>query len=429
MRQILQPRMNILLRKVTIADSNSSHNNSVKDISIVDGVIQKIDDDIEAAASHIIDVQNSFVSPGWVDIFSHFSDPGFEYKETLQTGAKAAAAGGFTQVFVIPNTQPVIQNKAQVEYIVQKSGSLPVTLHPLGSVTKLTEGKELAEMYDMQNSGAIAFSDGLNAVQSPGLMVKALQYVKAFNGILIQLPFDKSIGEHGLMNEGIVSTRLGLPGMPGIAEELMIKRDIELVKYTASKLHITGVSTAKGLQLIQDAKEEGIAITCSVTPYHLFFCDEDLQTYDTNLKVNPPLRTREDMLALREGVQKGWVDCIASHHLPQNWDNKVCEFEYAKNGMSSLETCYAAIQTVLPGLPAINIAALFSLNARNIFGLKNVTIEEGSNVEITLFNPSQNTFLTKEALQSKSANTPFLEKELKGKVIGIIHKGNLFLNK
>ncbi len=421
--------MKIILRKVTIADPEASFNGMKKDILLENGIIEKIADNIDAPADQVLELEDCIVSPGWVDIFSNFSDPGFEYKETLESGAAAAASGGFTQVFVVPNTQPVVQNKTQVEYIVQKTKSLAVTIHPLGAITRNAEGKDLAEMYDMFGSGAIAFSDGLYPVQVPGLMLKALQYVKAFDGVLMQIPLDKSIGQYGLVNEGIVSTRLGLPGIPEIAEEIIIKRDIELLKYTQSKLHITGVSTIKGLQLIQDAKQEGLNISCSVTPYHLFFCDEDLQTYDTNLKVNPPLRSRENMLALREAVINGWVDCIASHHMPQDWDHKTCEFEYAKNGMIGLQTSYASVQTVLPQLTAHRIAQLFSENARKIFNLPKAGITEGAKAELTLFNQNEVSTLHQEQVLSKSKNSPFIDKALNGKVIGIIHKGALILNK
>lgn len=420
--------MKILLKQVTIADPLSPFNGSVKDILIVDGIVSQVADDIAGeSGTHI--ANGGTISPGWVDIFSHFCDPGLEYRETLESGAAAAAAGGFTQVFVLPNTNPAVQNKSQVEYIVQKSKYLPVTIHPLGAVTKGLEGKELAEMYDMQNSGAAAFSDGIQPVQSPGLMLKALQYVKAFNGVVIQLPLDKSIGQHGLMNEGIISTRLGLPGMPAIAEELIIQRDIELLKYTGSKLHITGVSTAKGLGLIQKGKEEGLEITCSVAPYQLYFCDEDLQGYDTNLKVNPPLRTRTDMMALREAVQNGLVDCIATHHLPQNWDAKTCEFEYAKNGMLGLQTAYAVVNTAVPGLTTNRVIDLFSLNARRIFNLPLVTVQEGAAAEFTLFAPAEQFILRKEDIKSKSYNTPFIKVPLTGNVAGIIAKGAIIENK
>jgi dihydroorotase len=423
--------MKILIRQALISDPNASLNGSTKDILIDNGIIVSIGDSLPVPNDNsvtIIEEKGLVVSPGWIDPFAHFCDPGLEFRETLESGAEAAAAGGYTQVFTLPNTQPVVTNKTQVQYIVQRSTTLPVTIRPLGAITKGLEGKDLAEMYDMYNSGAVAFSDGIYPVQSPGLFLKALQYVKAFEGVLVQIPVDDSIGKYGLMHEGIVSTQMGLPGIPAIGEELMIQRDIELLEYTGSKLHITGVSTARGIQLIKDAKARGLQITCSVTPYHLTFCDEDLTDYDTNLKVTPPLRLRTDMLALREAVQAGVVDCIASHHLPQNWDHKTCEFEYAKAGMISLQTAYAAVQTALPELAPEAIVRLLAVNPAKIFGVTATGIKEGEAATLTLFQPAGATVLTKQNNKSKSVNSPFLDRELKGKVTGIIHKGQLHLN-
>lgn len=420
--------MKILVKQAVIADPNSPFNGQVTDILVEGTKIVQISKNITAKADEVLDAHGMIVSPGFVDIFSNFCDPGFEHRETLESGAAAAAAGGFTHVFVIPNTQPVTDSKSQVAYICQKSKSLPVTICPLGAITKGTEGKDLAEMYDMKQSGAIAFSDGNNPVQSPGLFLKALQYVRALDGVLVQIPLDKSIGAGGLMNEGIISTRLGLPGIPSLAEEIIIKRDIDLLRYTQSKLHITAVSTANGLALIEAAKKEGLQISCSVTPYHLFFCDEDLQTYDTNLKLNPPLRSRADMLALREAVLNGVVDCIAAHHMPQDWDNKTCEFEYAKNGMTGLETSFAVVNHLLPELKKERLVNLFSLNARNIFNLPVTSIQENAHADLTIFTQEGITCINKAALKTKSPNTAFLDRELNGRVLGIIHKGNLIQN-
>ena len=419
--------MKILLKQVLIADDHSSYNGLVKDILIVDGNIARIDDDI-TDADEVFQWDNAAVSTGWVDVFAHFCDPGYEFRETIETGAAAAAAGGYTRVFTLPNTSPVVHNKAQVEYIVQKAIHTPIHIHPMGAITKNIEGKELAEMYDMFASGALAFSDGVNPVQSAGLMVKALQYVKAFNGVIVQVPVDKSIGQFGLMHEGIVSTQLGLPGIPAMAEELMIARDIKLARYADSRLHFTGVSTAKSLEYIQRAKDAGLAVTCSVTPYHLFFCDEDLTDYDTNLKTNPPLRSKTDMLALRAAVKNGLVDCIASHHLPHDWDSKTCEFEYAKNGMIGLQTAFAVVLSAVPELDVRNVASLFATNARKIFNLPESAVKEGSSAELTIFNMGISTVLEKNGIKSKSVNTPFVGKTLKGGVIGIFNKGKLLVN-
>jgi dihydroorotase len=420
--------MKIIIRQATIADPNSSYNGQVMDILIEGGLISEISAKIKATGDEEITAEGLTIAPGFVDIFAHFCDPGFEYRETLESGAQAAAAGGFTQVFVLPNTNPVVDSKTTVEYISRQSHNFPVTIHPLGAITKGIEGKDLAEMYDMRNSGAIAFSDGIHPVQSPGLFVKALQYIKAFDGVLIQVPVDKTIGAGGLMHEGIISTQLGLPGIPALAEEIMIKRDIELLQYTQSKLHLTGISTEKSLDLIKAARKQGLQISCSVTPYHLFFCDKDLQTYDTNLKVNPPLRSRADMLALRNAVLVGEIDCIASHHLPQDWDHKTCEFEYAKNGMTGLETSFAVINDILPTLSNDGLVKLFSSNARNIFNLPDTNIRVGATAELSLFSRNIKSKLEKQLVKSKSLNTPFLEKELSGRIIGIINKGQIILN-
>lgn len=420
--------MTILLRQVKIADINSPFNGLVKDILLQDQQIISISDNYKGKSDQIIDLKNASISPGFVDPFVHFCDPGMEHRENLQTGAEAARMGGFTTVFVIPNTQPVIDNKSEVTYIKQHAQDLPIHILPMGALSKKIEGKDLAEMIDMHTNGAVAFSDGLQPVQSTLLFLKGLQYVKAFEGVVIQLPIDKSIGNIGLINEGILSTQLGLPGIPAIAEELMIQRDIELVKYTNSKLHITSVSTAKGIALIAAAKKEGLQITCSVTPYHLFFSENDIKDYNTLLKVFPPLRTKADQKAIIKAVENGIVDCISSHHIPQDWDAKNIEFENAKAGIASIETCFSVIKQTIPSLSDSKLAELFSINARHIFNLNPASIMEGATAEITLFNSQDTTCLSKENSKSKSANSPFWDIRLQGKILGTYVKGNLSLN-
>lgn len=420
--------MKILIKQASIVDPSSPFNGQTADIFIDHGIITRIAASITTAADREIDIKGLHASPGWVDVFANFGDPGYEFKETLETGAAAAAAGGYTDVLVIPNTNPRIHNKANVEYIVQKSKALPVTIHPMGAITRNAEGKELAEMYDMKNSGAVAFTDGTHCVQSSGLLVKALQYVKAFDGILVQIPDDKSINPHGLMNEGIVSTQLGLPGKPAMAEELIVARDIKLTRYAGSKLHFTGVSSKKSLEYIKRGKEGGTGISCSVTPYHLFFCDEDLQGYDTNLKVNPCIRTKEDRAALQNAITDGTVDTIATHHLPHEYDSKVLEFEYAKNGMIGLETAYAVLNTAMPAVAQEKWISLLATNPRSLFGLETVSIQEGQKASITLFDPSIKWTVSTTDLRSKCRNTPFIGKELTGKVIGIINKSQVIIH-
>ncbi len=418
--------MKVLIKQARIISPSSPFSGTIKDILVTDGIISSISDSINEKADQIIAYNGLCVSIGWMDIFANFADPGYEYKETLETGAKAAAAGGFTDVMLLPNTNPVVHNKSGTEYIVQRSKTLAVTIHPIGAITKNAEGKDLAEMYDMYQSGAIAFGDGTNPIQSAGILLKALQYVKSFDGTVIQVPEDKSIGASGLINEGIISTQLGLPGKPTIAEEILIARDIKLARYADSKLHFTGVSSAKSIEYIKRAKEGGINITCSVTPYHLFFTDKDMQDYDTNLKVNPPLRTESDRQSLLKAVTEGTVDAIASHHFPQNWDSKTCEFEYAKEGMIGLETLFGVLGSL--GIATEQLVNMLSINPRKIFGVSLPEIKEGAAACLSLFHPTEEYVFAERMIQSKSKNSAFVGKKLKGRVVGIINKGMVELN-
>ncbi len=418
--------MKVLIKHANIICSSSAHHGQVKDILLHNGIIEKIADDITESADQRIEQTGLHISIGWMDLFSHFNDPGLEHRETLVTGAKAAASGGFTDVMILPNTLPLISSKSVVEYICQKAAALPVNILPIGSLTKNAEGRELTEMYDMHASGAVAFSDGIHSVQSPGLLLKALQYVLPIEACIIQIPDDKSIGGHGLMNEGIVSTQLGLPGKPAIAEEIMIARDIELLKYCKSRLHLTGVSTRKGIELICAAKKEGLQLTCSVSPAHLLFCDEDLNSYDSNLKLNPPLRTSDDRAALREAFQNGDIDCIASHHLPQHWDDKTCEFEYAKYGSTSLETVFGVARLFKHNIN--DLINMMTVAPRAIVGLPLPEIKEGVAACLTLFTPDEVFVFDEKNSKSASRNNAFAGQQLKGKVLGIINKNQISLN-
>lgn len=419
--------MKVLLKNVTVFAPSSPLHGKNKDILIDKGILTKTGAQLKVSADKIIEAEGLWVSPGWMDCFADFCDPGNEHKETLETGAAAAAAGGFTDVMIVPDTRPVVHHKSQVEYITRKSHPLAVNIHPIGAITKNAEGKELSEMYDMFHSGAVAFSDGFTAVQSPGILQKGLEYLLAINGIIIQLPDDRTIGTHGLMNEGEVSLRMGLQGKPALAEELMVARDIELTRYTGSKIHFTGISTAKSLSLIAAAKKEKLAVTCSVSPYHLFFSDEDIRDYDTNLKVNPPLRTKKDRDALRKGIRSGTIDFIASHHRPQDWDHKACEFQYAGYGMETLESVFGA--ALASGITPEEFIRMQTENIRSIFGMPVPVVEEGAPAVLTLFVPHAEYIFEEAHIFSKSRNNAFTGKKLKGKVFGIINKEKLFLNK
>jgi dihydroorotase len=418
--------MKVLIKRAIIVSPSSPFHGKLKDIFIDNGIISEIGTNLKKDADEIVDVKGIHVSCGWIDCFANFCDPGQEFKETLETGANAAAAGGFTQVMLIPNTNPVVYNKSQVEYLKQKSKELPVHILPIGSVTKNAEGKELSEMYDMYNTGAVAFSDGTKPVQSSGILQKALEYLLAIDATIIQLPDDKSIGTSGLINEGETSVKLGLAGKPALSEELMIARDIELARYTGSKIHFTGISTAKSLKLIEAAKKEKLRVSCSVSPHHLFFCEEDLMTYDTNLKVNPPLRTKKDRDTLRNGIKNGLIDFIASHHQPQDWDSKVCEFEYAKNGMEGLESVFGVAR--ICDVSAENFVKMQTENIRNIFKIEMPSFEKGAKASVTIFLPDEEFVFEEKHIYSKCRNNAFIGKKLKGRAIGIINGDKLFLS-
>ncbi len=415
--------MTFLIKQARIICSSSSFNGTKKDILIENGLIKEISNSIDVNPDSIIDLANTYVSLGWIDIFADFGSPGFEQNETFESGSKVAASGGFTDVMLIPNTNPAVCGRSQIDYLLSKK--LNINVHPIGAVSKNIEGKELTEMYDMHSGGAVAFSDGTNSIQNTGLMLKALQYVIPVNSTIIQIPDDVSVSPKGVMNEGITSTKIGLSGKPALSEELMIYRDIELLKYTNSKLHITGVSTKKGLQIIRSAKDEGLNITCSVTPYHCFFCDEDLESYNPDLKLNPPLRSREDMLALRQGIIDGTIDCIASHHLPIHADEKEKEFEYAKNGMAAMQVVYSTINSFVKDQ---NRIVELLTNGRKIFGIPEPLIEVGKPACLTIFNPNESYIFTSERNHSLSNNNAFKNIELKGRVIGIQNFSFTFIN-
>jgi len=413
--------MHILLKNVQVVAPSSPFHGQQQDILIENGIIRQVGKDISAAGAQVVSGNNLHVSLGWTDVIAHFCDPGQEYKEDLQSGIAAAARGGYTTVLIVPNTQPALHTKPQIEYVLSRSRNSVVQVLPIGAVTKNLEGASLAEMYEMYQAGAVAFSDGLKPIQSPGIMLKALQYVKAINGTIIQLPDDHSISAHGLMHEGIYSTQLGMPGKPAIAEELIIQRDLELAQYTDSRIHFTGISTRKAADLIANAKAKGIKVTCSVTPYHLSLTDAHLVSYDSNLKLNPPLRSAEDVQALRDAVKQGVIDCFATHHLPQDWDAKQVEFEYAKNGMIGLESAFGVFRKHLPEVSVERLVDMLSTQPRKIFNLPELTLAEGAAANLTIFDPEQSWTLTEAHLAGRSKNSAYIGAELKGSVKGVIN--------
>lgn len=411
--------MQILIKKATILCPGSTYHQLKRDIYIQNGVIQKIAGNISTQAALVIDQKNLYVSTGWVDVFADFCDPGFEHKETLESGMLTAAAGGYTDVFVIPNTQPGTSGKTAVEYL--KNNNQLVTIHPIGAVSKNLEGKDLAEMNDMNLAGAMAFSDGKKTLQNSGLFLKALQYVKTFNGTLIEIPEDKQISKNGLMHEGEVSTGIGVQGKAALAEDIHTYRNIEILRYSGSRLHLSGISTKKSIDLIRQAKKQSLNLTCSVSPYHLLYTDQQLADYNSIYKVNPPLRTESDRKALVKAVADGTVDCIASHHSPQQWDDKQVEFEYAENGMLTLQTMLPMLLQLSAEIPIERWIELLTQKPREIFGLQQTNIESGSDACLTIFSPVATWQYDEASNQSLSQNSPLFKQTLTGKILGVIN--------
>lgn len=429
--------MQVLIRQATVTDTGSEFHNKTVDITIKDGIISKISAAKKSGAGSIeVDGEKVYTSPkgeamhvstGWVDILADYCEPGYEHKETIATGLAAAARGGFAHVFVVPNTEPTISTKSIIEYILKKASGNVVNLHPLGSISQNLNGAQLAEMMDMQAHGAIAFTDGWKPVQNANVMLKALEYIKAFNGTLIQIPQDESIAATGLMHEGKVSTHMGMSGIPPEAETIIIARDLQLLGYTGSRLHFTGVSTAEGLDMIRKAKKQKLNVTCSVTPYHLALNDEALTGYDSAYKVTPPIRSEKDRQALVKGVKDGTVDCITSHHRPHEWDAKTREFEYAAYGMNIQEVALNIAMEGVSGKAELEqVVAAFSTNARKIFGLEGSTIAKGSVASLTFFSPEAKTVLND--MRSAAKNNPFTGQELSAKVIGVVNNNNYHIN-
>lgn len=412
--------MPLLLRQVTVNDNSSPHHGKRVDIHFDAGEIKGINESAPDSAQ-VIEAEDLVLSPGWVDVFADYSEPGYEQKESIATGLNTAERGGFTDVFLLPNTSPAVDGRAGVQYALQRSQNHQVRLHPLGAISQELAGKSLAEMMDMRQYGAIAFTDGWSPIQSAGLMMKALEYVRAFDGTLIQMPVDASLSKGGLMHESIQSTRLGMPGIPVLAESLMVYRDISLLRYTNSRLHITGISAAESVELIRAAKAEGLSISASVTPYHLLLTDEILGSYDSAYKVDPPLRAEKDRQALIEGLLDGTIDCIASHHRPQDWDAKAREFEYAGYGMAVQELVFPLLQEALGDrLKPERLVEILSTSAARIFGLLQARVEKGGKGSFTLYAPEEAFTFDTANSPSLARNNPFDGKNLKGKVHRIL---------
>ena len=417
--------MELLIKKTQIYWPGSAYHGKRKDIWIKQGRIEAIGDGLKAPKARVVEGKHSYCSPGWFDISADFCDPGAEQKETLHSGSLAAQAGGYTDVCLMPNTQPALSDKAGVNYIKQFQG--PVNLHPIGAISNQLAGKDLAEMGDMRQHGAIAFSDGYKPVQHAGLMLKALQYVKAFDGVLIEIPEDTSIAPYGLMHEGKASTALGLQGKPSLSEIVHVQRSIELVEYTQSRLHLTGISCKESVQLIRNAKKRGLPITCSVTPYHVLYTDESLNTYNSVFKVNPPLRTESDRKALLKGIADGTIDAIASHHHPQHWDAKTVELAYASSGMITLQSVWPMLLAGDERIAPEQWLHMLSIAPREILQQPMPKLAVGEMACLTIADSQQTWDYTPARHASLSHNNPNLNQTLKGCVLAVVHQNATYL--
>ena len=417
--------MTTLLKSATIIDASSPHHQKKKDILIVNGKISKIANSIKQEPNYkVVKLDNLHVSTGWFDTSVSFGEPGYEERETVTKGLDIASKSGFTAIAVNPNTNPVIDSKSDVEFLINKANGSATQLFPIGALTQASKGVEMAELYDMQQSGAVAFGDYNKAISNDNLMKVALLYAQNFDGLILSFPKNKSIAGEGIVNEGINSTRLGLKGIPALAEELQIARDLFLLEYTGGKLHIPTISTAKSVQLIKDAKKKGLNITCSVAAHHLFLTDDELEGFDSNVKVTPPLRTEKDRKALIKGLKDGIIDVITSDHNPMDIENKKLEFRLAEDGTIGLESLFGVASSVVD-LETFTKAV--SYNPRIIFGQEIISIDKDEIANLTLFNPEETYTFTKENILSTSKNSAFLNKKVKGKVYGIFANKKLVL--
>ncbi len=417
--------MKVLLKAARIIDPESKYHLKKVDILIEEGIIKKIATSIESIKEvKEIKLKNLHVSKGWFDSSVSFGEPGFEERETIKNGLNAAAKSGFTQIALNPNTNPVIDNNGAITSLLSKAQANAVQVFPIGALTCRSEGKDLAELFDMHQAGAIAFGDYKKAISHPNLLKLALLYAQNFDGLVQSFPQDDLIAGHGLVNEHESSTSLGLTGIPSLAEELQLIRDLYILEYTGGKLHIPTISTEKAVKLIREAKKKGLDVSCSVAIHNLIFTDKELSEFDTRYKVLPPLRTKKDSKALIKGIQDGTIDFVTSDHTPIDLEHKKIEFEHALFGTIGLESAFGALSTLFEPVETIGLLT----KGRHRFGITEIKLEEGSLANLTLFDPEAKSNFTKENISSTSKNSMFLNTELKGKVFGIINNNTAVIS-
>lgn len=411
--------MKTLLKSATILDKRSPHNGKVRDVLIDKGKISAIAASLPEIKGRTIKSKGLCVSPGWIDMRANFRDPGFEFKEDLNSGTKAAAAGGFTRVLLMPSLLPVTDNKGAVEYLRRLNPVNGVQLLVAGSLSAGMEGKQMAELFDMSQSGAVAFTDDKQNVGTE-LMLRALEYTKNFNGLVLSFPLDRGVNPNGLMHEGVTSVSMGLRGLSHMSEEIKLSRDLDLLRYSGGKMHVSLISTARSVQMIRLAKKEGLKVTCGIAAHQLSFTDENMLGFDSNMKVMPPFRSKADHKALIDGLKDGTIDVICSDHSPEDIEHKKREFEDAEFGISSIQTAFNSIfQATEKNLDLAVIANALSVNPATILNQDLPVIEVGSEAELTVFSTGEDSVFDEKNWLSKSKHSPFYGKKLRGKVFEI----------
>ncbi len=416
--------MNVLIKSATIIDPKSDFHNQTQDLLIEKGKITNIANHIKNPNNYKeVSLDNLHISQGWFDSSVCFGEPGFEERETIENGIQTAAKSGFTAVAVNPNTDPILDTNSAIAFLKSKAVNKAVELYPIGALSKASAGKDLAEIFDMQNAGAVAFGDYQHPISNPNLLKIALQYTSSFNGLVCSFPLENRISANGVMNENITSTTIGLKGNPALAEELQVARDLFLLEYTQGKLHIPTISTAKSVDLIRQAKQKKLDVSCSVAIHNLIFTDEVLTGFETNYKVTPPLRTQEDITALIEGLKDGTIDMVTSDHNPLDIEQKKVEFDFAAYGTIGLESAFGALNSVLPTKTSIKLLT----KGKDRFNIESSVINIGNIANISLFNPDINYSFSRSNIISKSKNSIFENHSLKGKAYGIISKNKVII--
>lgn len=419
----------LLLRNVTVIDPGGDQHEAGTDILISGKTIARIGKRLQKGSAKELSIEGLHVSPGWVDLRAHFREPGEEWKQGILNGLDAAAAGGFTSVAALPSTSPVLDQRSGIEFLLRKAEGHAVSLLPLGAITKGLKGEQLAELYDLQQAGAVAFSDDQQPVRNSRLMLLALQYCRNFNGLVMSFAADHHLSAGTMMHEGPMSVRLGMRGQAPVAEAMAVQRDLSLLEYTGGRLHIATISTAESVALIRAAKAKKLKVTCSVAAHHLLLDDGCLRGFDSNYKVVPPLRDSDHIDALREGVKDGTIDAIVSDHRPEDIEHKKLEFAQAAPGIIGLETAFATANTVLKGRMTLNrIVERFSNGPRAVLGLPAVHILEGAEANLTLFNPDKDWTFASGDIVSRAHNTPFIGQRFVGRPLGIVANGKAVLS-